>query len=429
MISTKKKFHLLLIISECILAITMMNLFVYGIKLRYDKYNIFWICSKIITINKILEEYKQISPLYIGNITNNLKFEDLINLINNESNSNYIDLLNEINECSNDTINCGKLDTYGNYLCIPKGKECPINNIEYKDKAQSNNELDFLKINLNLNSNSTLYFHNRSTTGKDNENKILVFFYNGNPQYIDNKNFIFDEKLFKELFNEDSNSEEYSEAKNYIKKKMNEEENRDTDASLIISNDNITLYYKNFIGFRSIKEMNLLLRKKTTLLKLYKLDFPNLPSTIISIFCFVIFLILMIFSLIKFFSKERQKKFEKNPDLISKLVISGIYLAVFIGYFVYFVYICVIANDNHNCSDLKKIKSDKFIENYIKEVCNKIILQKIIIIVELFFLCLSLILFIISFFIEKIYILTLRLRGKKFELQWIRMQKKYKLSN
>lgn len=428
MIPTKKIFHLFLIISEFIIAVAMINLFVYGIRLRYDKYKIFWICSKIITINKILEEYKQISPLYFENITNNLEYDDLINLTNSESNSNYINLLNESNKCSNDTINCGKLDTYGNNLCFPKGKECPINEIKYSDKDQPNNDFEASQHKLNINSNYTLYFYNKPT-GKDYEKKILVFFYNGNPQYINNKNCKFDDKLFKELFNKNSKSKEYSKAKKYIEKKMNEEENKDKDATEIISNDNITLYYKNFIGFNSIKEINLLLRKKNTLLKLYKIDFPNLASTVISIFCFVIFLFLMIFSLIKFFSKKRQIKFEKNPDLISKLVISGIYLTVFIGYFIYFVYICVIANDNHNCSDLKKIKSDKFIENYIEEVCNKIILQKIVIIVELVFLFISLILFIISFFIEKIYIFTLRIKGKKFELQWLRMEKKYKLSN
>ena len=425
MIPTKKIFHLLLIISDFILVVIMMNLFVYGIKLRYDKYNIFWICSKIITINKLLEESKQISPLYIENITSLKSFEDLINLKNNNNiwNSSYIDLLNKNNECSNETINCGKLDSFGHYLCISKGEICPINEIKYNEGGELNNTFE-----LTLDKNYTLYFNNK-TTGKDSENKILVYFYKGNPQYINEQNFIFDEKLFKELFNENNNSKKYTNFNDYKNKKMNEEENKDTDATVIISNANITFYYKNFIGFGSLKDMDLLMDKKKTLLKLYKLDFPNLPSTIISIFCFVIFLILMIFSLIKFFSKERQKKFKKNPDLISKIVISGIYLLVFIGYFVYFVYICVIMNENHNCSKLKKIKADKFIVNNIKEVCNKIILQKIIIIVELFFLCISLILFIISFFIEKLYILILRLRGKKFELQWLRLEKKYKLSN
>lgn len=427
MIPTKKYFHLFLILSEFILAITMMNLFVYGIRLKYDIYEIFWICSKIKTISEMLEE--KIGPLYPENITNfnYSTYTDLKKLLNRDNNFHYIDY---INSCSKqDNKKCGKLDTLGNYLCIPNNNICPINELKYietidKDFYQRESKLD-------LGNNFSLILSNGDNDERVKDKEIVVFLYTETPRYINDNNFKFDVQLFKDLFNieEDKfdNTKEYAKAKKHIQNRMNEDKNTDKYAKLI-NNQNFTLYSKNYIGFKSIKDMKLLISKKDNLINLYKIDFPNLASTIFSIFCFITFLILIIFSLIRFFSSEKPKKYEKYPDLVSKLIICGIYLTVFIGYFIYFIYICAIGTDSHNCSDLKKIKSDDFIEDYIKEVCDKITLQKYVIVIGLVLFIISIILFIIAFFIEKIYILILKLQGRKLDLQWLRIEKKYKLS-
>lgn len=79
-------------------------------------------------------------------------------------------------------------------------------------------------------------------------------------------------------------------------------------------------------------------------------------------------------------------------------------------------------------SDLKKIESDDNIKDYIKDIC-KIIDQKLFLIISGFFLFfVSLILFIIAWFFEKLYESYLRIKGRKLDLQWRYMERKYNLS-
>ena len=118
----------------------------------------------------------------------------------------------------------------------------------------------------------------------------------------------------------------------------------------------------------------------------------------------------------------------KNKDLLPKLIIFGFYIIVFIGNLIYLIYICVKININNNCTDLKKIESDDNIKDYIKDIC-KIIDQKLFLIISGFFLFfVSLILFIIAWFFEKLYESYLRIKGRKLDLQWRYMERKYNLS-
>ena len=118
----------------------------------------------------------------------------------------------------------------------------------------------------------------------------------------------------------------------------------------------------------------------------------------------------------------------KNKDLLPKLIIFGFYIIVFIGNLIYLIYICIKININNNCTDLKKIESDDNIKDYIKDIC-KIIDQKLFLIISGFFLFLvSLILFIIAWFFEKLYEPYLRIKGRKLDLQWRYMERKYNLS-
>jgi hypothetical protein len=169
--------------------------------------------------------------------------------------------------------------------------------------------------------------------------------------------------------------------------------------------------------------------KKDHFKKLYKIDFPNLPSTILAIFSFVTLLVLIIVSLKKFLAKEKKKTvYIRYPELKTKLIISGIYLTIFLGYLIYLIYICCKINKKNKCFKLKKIKSDKFIEKHISDICDDIIEKSRLDISGIVLFLISFILFVIGLGFEQLYIIWLEMNGKTLELQWINIKNKYKIT-
>ena len=165
--------------------------------------------------------------------------------------------------------------------------------------------------------------------------------------------------------------------------------------------------------------------EKDYLLSLNSIDFPNLPFTILALISFVALIILIIFSLVRFFGNETRKNiYIKNKDLLPHLIIIGIYLTVLIGNLIYFIYICVKLNYNNKCTDLRKIKSDNNIINYIEEACKRITKNNWFIITGLILFFFSFIFFIIGWFFEQLYESYLKIKGRKLDLQSIYMEKK-----
>ena len=103
----RKYVHLLLILSEIIIIIVFVLIFV---KLKtIDWKLIIWISSKILTVEKLMKE-------------NNYDLCPLISLDSGERyHHNYEYLLQHSGKnCETNYKKCGILDTYGNIMCIPK---------------------------------------------------------------------------------------------------------------------------------------------------------------------------------------------------------------------------------------------------------------------------------------------------------------------
>lgn len=203
-------------------------------------------------------------------------------------------------KCEANYKKCGILDTYGNILCIPNNEECPINNILLYSKSSSSPKNDDKTLD-----NKHIEI---KTENEQIEKGIIIvdiLFNNSTMYYINEDNFIFDNNTFEEYYKNDNISDN-KEVDNYIKDRLFEQSNID----IYYKDVNNTIYYKNYIGFKNYKDMEFLIEetKKDHFKKLYKIDFPNLQSTILAIFSFFTLLALIIVSLEKFLAKEKRKQ-------------------------------------------------------------------------------------------------------------------------
>ena len=408
MFPINKYSHLFYMISEFILAAMTLVFFIFGIKLKKNKKEIVWICSKIETVNKILENNSFITPITNFSLENS---NDTKRMNDNYTYNILSSFIDKNGKCKNGYSQCGILDSYGNIMCIPDNQKCPINNIEF-NYNNKNDKTTFILSNTKIN------------------NSIIIYItLNNDTKYINELNFILDSDSFKYyykvVYNSTINFYGNNAIKNYIKEKFKEKNNIDKNFKEVGK-----LYYRNYIGFKNSEDILFLMKEKDNLKRLYKVDFPNIPSTVMAIISLITLLVLIIVSLTKFFAVEKRKnKYVKYPELKSKLAITGIYLAIFIGYLTYLIYICVKLSKNNRCCKLKKIKSEEFIQNHIKEICDVIILKGRINISGLVILPFSLIVFIIGLSFEELYLLWLKINGRRLDLQWITLKKKYKITS
>ena len=99
----------------------------------------------------------------------------------------------ENQECQNGYKKCGKLDNMGNYLCLPKDEECPINDIIISNRKR----YDLTNYNNITIDDKYFYYTNLSDKPiisklKVMEGKICMnkdYFYTEYPQYILDNNF------------------------------------------------------------------------------------------------------------------------------------------------------------------------------------------------------------------------------------------------
>ena len=173
----------------------------------------------------------------------------------------------------------------------------------------------------------------------------------------------------------------------------------------------------------------MLISQKEYLLELNKIKFPNITATVFAMISFVALLFLIIFSLTQFFNVEKRSYINKKTDeIINISIVIGIYFTILIGYTVYLIYICFQINRNNKCTDLKKIGADDNIKYHIKEACKIIINTNCLLISGFALFALSIIFFIISWYTEHLYEFYLKMKGRKLELQFRYLEKKYKLS-
>ena len=416
-----------------------------------------WFCSKILTIKKIIKDnydnYKIYQTFNNSNYYQGLKYS-------------YYDLLKNSskNECGENLKQCGILDTYGNKLCLYKDYPCPINEIiidlkeksnEYINKGYKNISYYLLKKNYNY----SFYYTN---TSYDKQIISTLFYaYPDNINYpyrfIGSHNFVFDIDAFEQKYEyktenisinsntinltiiinitnmtnnnesiknvdelkytidiegeEDENDEIWynvtdtktkiehrSGLRNYIEKELNKSDNNnDKNYTQIFSN----IYIKNFVGFENAEQMDIF---KNTDFTIYKSIFPHNISLFLIIvpeFLFIIVIIIYIRKLVE----DEEEKDNICKKLENFIIISGInsYCLILIYFSIYFMVSCYKLNKNNKFSELKKIKADKYIEEFINEFISKYNSKGLITCSILFFL-LSLICYIISiiFYIKKI---------------------------
>ena len=437
----RKYVHLFLLISELILFVIMITIFSFGLSI-YNKKEFVWIGSKILTINKILED----------NMNNIYPLEEIIsdtNITTSDRNYNYLLSHSTRTQCEQNYKKCGILDTYGNIMCIPEREFCPINKVIVALESEKNyyksNGYKFAKL-LELPENYLLYYTNNSV---NDEIVVHLKFSDEQPRYISPENFIFDNETYDKYlathysgggdsdgdYGYDGGGGDYDgggggdyggggddgigdgggywrnldqdklygnmKATNYINKKFEEKKNIDSNFKYIDKN----LYVKNYIGFKSNEQMNFFMT--TNLLPLYLRMNPNFASTIISIFCAVALLILSIFSICRLNYKDKPNDHgDKCCIFMSKCIVGSINFIIFIGYYIYFIYAYCKIFKNPDFLYIKKIKADNFIEDFINELSRG--KNKAFTIIIIFLMSISFIFFIMTWIFKPLHQIYLK---------------------
>ena len=366
---------------------------------RTDSEEKVWTASKIKTLEKEI-------------INNNVKLQPIIS-INSEGgiteyNKNYNYLLNHAKKetCEKKYKKCGILDTYGNKMCIPNEDECPINEIivdsesKYNDYLSQGYQKAFLK---NLKEGYSIYYTN---TKIDNKIIVKIKFSEEIPRYINEDNFIFDYKLFKSLEHHEGggvgvsggglrNLEKYgdSETTNYIFKKIFEDENIDKSYKKVFNN----LYVGNYIGFADINNMS-----NYDNIDLYDSYITVFPNEMAYAFCYpsMVFLIAMIIGSFAIICSPRD--FGSSRIHWQIIIIIILYLAIFIGYFIYILYEYNYIYKERNPENLLKIKADEFIEHLLLDIYNRHLGEDFIISFIFLFPC-SIFIFLLTSIISIIF--------------------------
>ena len=235
--------------------------------------------------------------------------------------------------CKQGYKRCGVLDTKDNILCIPNGESCPMNEIS-KSSGDNSHKIDTIYFNNVENKNSKVI-----TSIILSENKPL----NHEWDLMIKETFdkISDEESAKRrmvskndfilLDNEDFNN--YNEVSD-IKYKINKicENGSVMNCNLYNSNQELSIYTRNYIGFKNVKELNKF----------------------------------------KKYFKENDKKFRNNPlyklsslghNPLITIIIPSIFLALTIGY------LCIIIINNY-C----KVFLRNDIKDYLLYVCTALML-------------------------------------------------------
>ena len=397
-------FHTFILISELILFVSIFVLSIIGFKNTPKGKEKVWICSKILTMNEILE----------NNINN--KFP-LLNIQseseNNTLNFSYSDLLKNStkNNCKIGYKHCGILDSVNNILCIEESLPCPINEIAIEKEDNYNR----------------FYYKNYSLTYSNiaiNKKLIISIIKSDiHPQYITTDNFIFDQKtLDEEKYSsgyssgggggggfrtlKDINSS-YGDSKmtTYILDKFNEDNNIDKCYEKIYDK----LYIRNYIGFDTYIQMKEFI--DINFRSQIKGIFPNYASIVIGYISLGPILGLIIFSITRICYKDTpEKDFEGDPSCVwtCKIFLIISYFTFFLGFFTYIIYKS-LSNINNKCDRLKAIKADYLVEDFINNYyCKKKDIERKALVVEIILFPISVLLFILGWIYHIYYSLCLK---------------------
>ena len=413
-----------------------------------------WFCSKILTIKKIIKDnydnykiYQTFKDFYVYHALKYSYYDLLKNSSKNECGEN-------LKQCGILDTYGNKLCLYKDYPC-PINEII----IDLKEKSNEYKNKGYKNINyypLKKNNNYSIYYTN---TSYDMKIINTLFYANPPEinipyRFIGSHNFIFDTDAFEQKYeyknrnitinssstnvdnitdnvtNTTNNNEtiknvdelnytieidgeeneneliwsDVSEIKirlmqssgleDYIDNELNKtDNNNDKNYTQIFNN----IYIKNFVGFENPEQMDIF---KNTDFTIYKSIFPHnirLLLVIVSEVLLVIIIIIYIRKLV-----EDEEKDNDNDNNICKkfenfIIIFGIsiYCLIFLYFYTYFIFSCYELNKNNKFSELKEIKADKYIEEFINEFISKFKKKRLICCSILFF-SLSLVFYIIS---------------------------------
>ena len=392
--------HLLLLLSYATIFSCCLILII-----KYDRtgwLQKIWIGSKILTVKyEIKQNNYELYPILSFNSDGT----------KNNYHQNYASLLQHSGtKCGGYYQKCGILDTYGNLMCIPRGEECPINNVVVDSSFKKNQYLsnNYRYVHLeNLTKDYLLYYTNKETN-KEIISKIV--FNDEIPKFINKDNLIFDSSTYSSYlksinsgrngddrdddfdgydgydgYDDDRDwgdwggigdgdggfrnlDEEYGDNKvdRYIRDKFNENINIDKSFKKIYDN----LYVGNYIGFKNYTSMNNF--NNIDLYKSYFTIFPNLTSNIFCYICLVALFFLSIFSLCRFCHKDTPNEGSNYCCVCCvKIFIIIIYLTIFIGFFLYFIFEYINIYKKRNPENLINIRAHDFLENLLDEIYNR----------------------------------------------------------
>ena len=165
----------------------------------------------------------------------------------------------------------------------------------------------------------------------------------------------------------------------------------------LLDEDNIDIFYehigdnmyaKNYIGFRSVEDINKFMRFDYNI---YKKKFPNFKGATGALACFVILLVFLLPFFYGLYSGKKSFIFSKYSVIMESIIYYGFAL----GYFIYALYTYINVNKSKKLDELKSIKSDEFINSMINDFVSEC-QKSALLISTLCIISLSIILHVIS---------------------------------
>ena len=429
------KIKLIINISLNILMIAIFLSIIIKYYIGFSEYEYIWFCSKILTLKKMIKN-------------NNKKDKVLTHYDNGQKytfHGKYLDFLKTISkgECISGYRKCGIIDTYGNPFCVPQDIYCPVNEM-IVDSTSRLSYYQGIGYDHYTTDNSQLYLYYKQ--GIIN-NGIIVqkVIEESQPLYINEDNFVFDFDAFHECFGDsdndnkeddddddddddyddddygnssgdNNNNEEVDEVSkaivegsiefagsliedsiklarinkllDYIDEKIYKDEN---NIDYNFTSINYSNYVKNYMGFEN----------KETAEDFHKIDFdvykrryPDYTSMVFAIVYLITFFGLTIYFIYAFIK-------EKEINNCILLIICVHYIPVFLGFWIYSIVIYARDFKSDTFEIAKKIRADKFIEDFLKEFYTHFEKSGFIIAI-IILLTFSAVIFSSNFFIEKI---------------------------
>ena len=149
----------------------------------------------------------------------------------------------------------------------------------------------------------------------------------------------------------------------FVKEKIEILDEKNNDIFFQHLGDNF--YSKNYIGFKSVKDIDKFMRFD---FNIYKKIFPTFNGSICVLIGIIYIAIILVSMFVYFLNLIKDNDFDFNPWVI--LFIDGFYYIPALGFFIYSLSTYFKVNKSKTLDDLKSIQSDEFINSFINDFIN-----------------------------------------------------------